>query len=265
MSLVLNTNLSSLNAQRALTGTQNASQTAMQRLSSGLRVNSAKDDAAGLSIGTKMGAQVRGLNQAVRNANDGISMLQVADGTLSTIGDMMLRMRDLAVQAANGTNGAAGDAAYDALSDEYDALATAITDMAAQTKFNGKAVIDADAGTTTLQIGANSSDTYDITTPDAGAYSLGAIATGIDDMDTALDTLNADRASIGVSLNNLDFVVSNLQNSAENTAAAKSRIMDADYSAESANLAKAQVLQQAGIAMVAQANQQPQQILSLLR
>ncbi len=267
MGLVLNTNIASLNTQRAVSKTQGAMGQAMERLSSGLRVNSAKDDAAGLAIGTRMEGQIRGLNVAARNANDGISMIQVADGALSTIGDMMLRMRELAVQATNESNGTTDLAALDA---EYQSLATGIADMATQTKFNGLSVIAGDAGAFALQVGANNGDTFSITTTDASAYTVtGNLSTGaaaaITTLDTAINTLNTDRGAYGAALNTLDFTVKNLQNAAENQSAAKSRIMDADYSAETASLSKAQVLQQAGVAMLAQANQQPQQILSLLR
>jgi flagellin len=276
MGLVLNTNIASLNTQRAVSKTQGTMSQAMERLSSGLRVNSAKDDAAGLAIGTRMEGQIRGLNVAARNANDGISMIQVADGALSTIGDMMLRMRELAVQASNGSYADNGTdlAALDA---EYQSLATGISDMASQTKFNGLAIIAGQAATFSLQVGANNGDTFDITTTDASAYDVKGAAgtntllttagaqTAITDLDTAIDALNTDRGSYGAALNTLDFTVKNLQNAAENQSAAKSRIMDADYSAETAALSKAQVLQQAGVAMLAQANQQPQQILSLLR
>ncbi len=270
MGLVLNTNIASLNTQRAVSKTQGTMSQAMERLSSGLRVNSAKDDAAGLAIGTRMEGQIRGLNVAARNANDGISMIQVADGALSTIGDMMLRMRELAVQASNGSNGTTDLAALDA---EFGQLADSIIDMADQTQFNGLAVIGADAATYSLQIGANSSDTFSITTTaantltyDLTAQDLTSGATAaITALDASISQLNTDRGAYGAALNTLDFTVKNLQNAAENQSAARSRIMDADYSAETAALSKAQVLQQAGVAMLAQANQQPQQILSLLR
>ncbi len=270
MGLVLNTNVASLNTQRAVSKTQNTMSTAMERLSSGLRVNSAKDDAAGLAIGTRMEGQIRGLNVAARNANDGISMIQVADGALSTIGDMMLRMRELAVQAANGSLGTTD---RNALDDEYQSLSDAIGTMADQTKFNGLAIISGDAGGFDLQIGADANETFTITTADAntllatpGDLTSDANAqTAIGALDTALDALNTERGVYGAALNTLDFTVKNLQNAAENQSAARSRIMDADYSAETAALSKAQVLQQAGVAMLAQANQQPQMILSLLR
>lgn len=278
MSLTLNTNLSSLNAQRNLAGTSNMAQTAMQRLSSGMRVNSAKDDAAGLAIGSKMESQVRGFNQAVRNTNDGISMLQTADSSLQTISNIFQRMRELTVQAANATVPAGSEAAT-AITSEYTALSDEVTRIASNTKFNGETILDGTYATgseAAFQVGAddntNTFDQIEVAIGDATAYlTAGATldnSTALAEMtklDTALETLNEDRATIGAALSKFDFTVSNLQAASENQAAARSRIMDADYSQESANLAKSQVLQQAGIAMLAQANQQPQQILSLLR
>lgn len=270
MGLVLNTNLAAINTQKAVSGTQASMSTSMQRLATGLRVNSAKDDAAGLAIGTKMDSQMRGLNVAIRNANDGISMVQVADGALSTIGNVLGRMRELAVQAKNGTFSSTERTALDK---EYQSLATSITNIAGQTKFNGIAVIAGGAATFALQVGANASDTLNVTTTAATGYlatpgditSAANASTAIGALDTAIDSVNTDRASYGAALNTLDFTVTNLQNAAENQAAARSRIMDTDFSAETANLSKSQVLQQAGIAMLAQANQQPQMILSLLK
>ncbi len=270
MALVLNTNMASLNTQRAISSTQGASSTAMQRLSSGLRVNSAKDDAAGLAIATRMDGQVRGLNVAVRNANDGISMLQTADGALQTMGDIFGRMRELAVQASNGSYGTAD---YTLLNTEYTALKGEVDRIASDTKFNGLAVVGGDAATFDYQVGADAGQTISVTTNDQsglgaglGGLTTAALASAeITALDTAIDTINTDRASVGAGLSQLDFTVQNLRTSAENQTAARSRIMDADFSQETANLARSQVLQQAGIAMLAQANQQPQQILSLLR
>jgi flagellin len=268
MSLTINTNLASLNAQRNLSTSQNSLATSMQRLSSGLRVNSAKDDAAGLAIGERMNAQVRGMNVAIRNANDGISLAQTADGALATVSDALQRMRELAVQAANGSN-SAGDLAN--LNTEYQQLSEEITDIAAQTKFNGLAVIDAaDAGAQVFQVGANVGDTLTITTNAVVTVAgdlLSAVNanTAITALDTKLDAINTDRATYGAAMSRFSFAVSNLQVSAENQAAARSRIMDADFAAETANLSRAQILQQAGNAMVAQANQQPQMVMQLLQ
>jgi flagellin len=267
MPQTINTNLSSLNAQRNLSTSQNSLATSMQRLSSGLRVNSAKDDAAGLAIGERMNAQVRGMNVAMRNANDGISLAQTADGALATVSEALQRMRELAVQAANGSNGA-GDLAN--LNAEYQQLSQEVTDIATQTKFNGLAVIDADAGAQVFQVGANVGDTLTITT-NAIVTVLGDLLsaananTAMGDIDTALDTINTDRATYGAAMSRFSFAISNLQIGAENQAAARSRIMDADFAAETANLSRAQILQQAGNAMVAQANQLPQQVMTLLQ
>jgi flagellin len=270
MSLVLNTNLASINAQRSMNSTQSATKTAMERLSSGLRINSAKDDAAGLAIGSKMESQVRGMSAAIRNANDGVSMLQTADGGLQTISDIYQRMRELSTQASTGTYDTSD---YDQLDTEYQQLSSEVTRIAGSTKFNGIAVIGAKAGTFSLQVGANSGETLDVTTGDATGYlatpgdlkSAANAKTAMDALDTAIGSLNTDRAKYGAGLNRLDFTIKNLETSSENQSAARSRIMDADYSQESAVLAKQQVLQQAGLAMLSQANQQPQQILSLLR
>ena len=267
MSMTINTNLASLNAQRNTSTSQGALSTAMQRLSSGLRVNSAKDDAAGLAIGQRMDAQARGMNVAIRNANDGISMAQTADGALATVSDALQRMRELAVQAANGSNGTSDRVNLDA---EYQQLSAEITDIAAQTKFNGTAVIGAGAGAQVFQVGANVGDVLTVTTNAvttvAGNLLTAASAnTAITALDSKLDTVNTDRAAYGAAMNRFGFASSNLQSASENQSAARSRIMDADFAAETANLSRANILQQAGNAMVAQANQQPQQVMALLR
>ena len=267
MSMMINTNLASLNAQRNTSTSQNALSTAMQRLSSGLRVNSAKDDAAGLAIGQRMDAQARGMNVAIRNANDGISMAQTADGALATVSDALQRMRELAVQAANGSNGTSDRINLDA---EYQQLSSEITDIGAQTKFNGTAILAGGAGAQVFQVGANVGDTLTVTTAAvttvAGNLLTAAAAnTAITALDTGLNTVNTDRATYGAAMNRLGFASSNLQSASENQSAARSRIMDADFAAETANLSRANILQQAGNAMVAQANQQPQQVMALLR
>jgi flagellin len=273
MPMTINTNLVSLNAQRNLSTSQSSLATSMQRLSSGLRVNSAKDDAAGLAIAERMGAQVRGMNVAVRNANDAISLAQTAEGALGKVGDMLQRMRELAVQSANATNGASDRANLDA---EYTELAAEIGRTLSTTKFNGIAVL-ATAGSQAFQVGANSGETVDVTTTDmsanaditavtaGGVDTVLAATTALDDIDAALDTLNSERAMYGAVQNRFESIIGVLQVSAENQAAAKSRITDADFAAETANLSRAQILQQAGSAMVAQANQLPQQVLALLR
>ena len=267
MPQTINTNVSSLNAQRNLSTSQTSLATSMQRLSSGLRVNSAKDDAAGLAIAERMNTQVRGMNVAIRNANDGISLSQVADGALATVSDALQRMRELAVQAANGTNGT-GDAAN--LDAEYQQLSLEITRLATQTKFNGKAVLDVDAGTFTFQVGANAGETLDITTNAvttvAGDLTTAANAnTALADIDAKLDVVNTDRATYGAAMSRFEFAISNLRIASENQSAARGRIMDADFATETANLSRTQILQQAGTAMVAQANQLPQNVLKLLQ
>ncbi|UXH79796.1 flagellin [Roseateles amylovorans] len=279
MAQIINTNLQSLNAQRNLAGSQSSLATSMQRLSSGLRVNSAKDDAAGLAIAERMNAQVRGMNVAQRNANDGISLSQTAEGAMSKVGDALQRMRELAVQARNATNTTSD---LDSLGNEYQQLSQEIGRVLGGTTFNGKAILGADAGTQTFQIGANTTanDSVDVITTDltsdatitavtAGtidnASTPATLATVIDNIDAAIKQVSGQRAVLGASQNRFDAIISNLQISVENQTAARSRIMDADFAAETANLSRAQILQQAGNTMVAQANQLPQQVLSLLR
>ena len=274
MPMTINTNLVSLNAQRNLTTSQSSLATSMQRLSSGLRVNSAKDDAAGLAISERMNAQVRGMNVAIRNANDAISMSQTAEGALGKVGDMLQRMRELAVQSANATNGTGDRANLDA---EYQQLGTEVVRTLANTKFNGLAILGADAGAQVFQVGANAGDTVTVTTTQldtaasitnatGGNVTSAALAsTALGNIDTALDAINGARATYGAVQNRFESVIANLQVAAENQAAARSRIMDADFAAETANLSRAQILQQAGNAMVAQANQLPQQVLQLLQ
>ncbi len=287
MPQTINTNLVSLNAQRNLSTSQASLATSMQRLSSGLRVNSAKDDAAGLSIAERMNTQVRGMNVAMRNANDGISLAQVGEGALGKVGDLFQRMRELAVQSANGTNSTADRAS---LNEEFVQLAQEATRTLGGTKFNGQNIL----GTTndaTFQIGANNSTDLDQITVTAFDWSsntnitnlLGtALITGtsaptanitdttgarasLDAIDVAIDTINSQRATFGAIQNRFENVVSNLMVATENQTAARSRIMDADYAAETSALSRSQILQQAGNAMVAQANQLPQQVLSLLK
>jgi flagellin len=267
MSLMINTNVVSLNAQRNLTTSQSSLATSMQRLSSGLRVNSSKDDAAGLAIADRMNAQVRGINVAIRNANDGISLAQTAEGALATVSDALQRMRELAVQAQNGSNGTSDRANLDT---EYQALSQEVTRIAGQTKFNGVAIVGASAGAQTFQVGANNGDTLTITTTTvttvAGDLTTAANAsTAVGALDTALDTISTSRASYGAAMSRFGFAISNLSITGENQSAARGRIMDADFASETANLSRAQILQQAGSAMVAQANQLSNNVMSLLR
>jgi flagellin len=281
MSQTINTNIVSLNAQRNLNMSQSSLATSMQRLSSGLRINSAKDDAAGLAIAERMNAQVRGMNVAVRNANDGISLAQTGEGALSKVGDSLQRMRELAVQSRNATN---SDSDKDSLNKEFAQLQSEISRVLGGTTFNGKHILGSDATTLVFQVGANTTadDTISVDTSDMTANSditavtgtsavidstatAGAIATVIDNIDTALDTVNNTRATFGATQSRFDAVIANLQQGAEAQSAARSRIMDADFAAETSNLSRSQILQQAGNAMVAQANQLPQQVLALLR
>jgi flagellin len=267
MPMTINTNVSSLNAQRNLNGSQMSLSTSMQRLSSGLRINSAKDDAAGLAIAERMNAQIKGTNVAIRNANDGISLAQTAEGALATVTDSLQRMRELAVQAQNGSNSTSDRANLDT---EYQQLSSEITRIASQTKFNGIAVVGAGAGAQVFQVGANNGDTLTITTTAvttvAGGLTTSALAsTAVAALDTALDTITSNRANYGAAMSRFGLAISNLSITSENQSAARGRIMDADFATETANLSRSQILQQAGTAMVAQANQLPQQVLSLLR
>jgi flagellin len=283
MPQTINTNIASLNAQRNLNSSQSSLGVSMQRLSSGLRVNSAKDDAAGLAIAERMNSQVRGMNVAIRNANDGISLAQTAEGALGKMADTLQRMRELAVQARNATNTSADRVS---LGQEFRELANEINRVIGGTTFNGKTILaGADSGTQTFQVGPNTTpnDTIDVFTSDLTADTTiiavtdpaqstindtsdaTTLKTVIDNIDAAINTVSSQRAVLGASQNRFEAVIANLQISVENQSAARSRIMDADYAAETSSLSRAQILQQAGNAMVAQANQLPQQVLSLLR
>jgi flagellin len=267
MPMTINTNVSSLNAQRNSSTSQTSLSTSLERLSSGLRINSSRDDAAGLAIADRMNAQIRGINVAIRNANDGISLAQTAEGALSTVTDVLQRMRELAVQAQNGSNGTSDRTN---LNTEYQQLSQEITRIAGQTKFNGTAIVGSGAGANVFQVGANNCDTLTITTSQVNTVagdltSVTNASTAVSAIDTALDTITTNRATYGAAMNRFQFAISNLQITGENQAAARGRIMDADFAQETANLSRAQILQQAGTAMVAQANQLPQQVLSLLR
>ena len=270
---IINTNLSSLNAQRNLTKSNTELSTSMQRLSSGLRVNSSKDDAAGMSIATKMDSQIRGMTQATRNANDGISMIQTADGALSNISDALQRMRELAVQGANETN---GSTEWANINSEISTLNTEIARIASDTKFNGVALLGSTSAVKQIQVGADSGQKIDVTFGANTAYaavsassisvgSAAGAATAIKNIDDALAALNTERASLGTAQNRMGYAISNLATSVENQSAAKSRITDTDYAAETSKLSRAQILQQAGTAMLAQANSAPNSVMSLLR
>ncbi len=287
MPQTINTNLISLNAQRNLSMSQSQLGTAMQRLSSGMRVNSAKDDAAGLAIAERMNTQVKGMTVAMRNANDGISLAQVGEGALGSVSSLFQRMRELAVQSANGTNSASDRVS---LNQEFIQLAQEATRTLGGTQFNGQNIL-ASTSDAMFQIGANSSSDVDRLTVKAFNWSadtsinaiLGtAVISGTDaptlqvtdtaaaqaaiaSIDVAIDAINSQRATFGAVQNRFENVVNNMQTAVENQAAARSRIMDADYAAETSALSRANILQQAGNAMVAQANQLPQQVLSLLK
>ena len=274
MALSINTNAVSLNAQRNLSMSAASLSTSMQRLSSGLRVNSAKDDAAGLAIAERMNAQVRGNTVGIRNANDAISLSQTAEGAIGKVGDMLQRMRELAVQSANATNGTSDRANLDK---EFQQLGLEIGRTLTTTRFNGQSIIGADAGAQQFQVGANATDTVTVTTQnlatnaDVTAVTGGNVTsaanatTSLTAIDTALATVNGERALYGAVQNRFETIISTLQVSTENEAAARGRIMDADFATETANLSRSQILQQAGTAMVAQANQLPQMVLSLIR
>jgi len=301
MSLVINTNVASLNAQRSLASSGTELKTAMERLSSGKQINSAADDAAGFAIAERMTAQIRGLNMATKNANDGLSMIATVENATNDVTDMLHRIRELAVQAANDTNSST-DRGY--LQNEVDSLLNEINRVAAQTVYNGAVVLDGSrdgsgsGAAQQIQVGTDSGQTisFDISAIDTDTLSLTtsmftqstssaapvatdvtgqtgtiSVATASDAAATltavtaAIETVAGGRASLGAVANRLEYTVSNLMNVAEYTTAARSRIEDADFAAESARLAKAQVLQQTGTAMLAQANASQQLALSLFR
>jgi len=280
MALTVNTNLFSLNAQRNLQKSQSDLGTSLQRLSTGLRINSAKDDAAGLFVAEKVTADIRGLNQSVRNAADGISLGQTAEGSLGQISQSLQRIREIAVQSANATvQDRTG------LQKEVDQLTQEISRIVQTTEFNGTSLL---SGTTSLvfQVGQDGTATNQISISTANlassttvvAYNSSLTATGTVDvssqatasaaltsLDTSIDTISQNRATFGAVQNRFEAVISNLQNYSENLSATRSRIQDADFAQETANLTRAQILQQAGVSILAQANTQPQAALSLLQ
>ena len=283
MAQVINTNVMSLNSQRVLMNSQSSMATSLERLSSGLRINRAKDDAAGLAISQRFTSQIRGLEQANRNANDGISLLQTAEGALDEVANMLQRMRELGVQAMNGTVSASD---RNSLNDEYSELKAEIDRIFDSTEFNGTNLL----GTTnsvTMQVGFKAGGSYQIkistfnmasrtyagggvsfviNTVAANAISAASKASGmISKLDAAINNISAKRADFGAKQNRLEATVRNNANVIENQSAARSRVMDADFAAETANLTRSQILQQAGTAMLAQANALPQNVLSLLR
>ena len=274
MSTIVNTNVASLTAQRSLAKSSGELATALQRLSSGLRINSAKDDAAGLAISERLTTQVRGYNQAIRNAGDGISLAQTAEGGMEAITNSMQRMRELAVQAANYSNTTADRTA---INSEFAQLKTEIDRVSAQTKFNTRGLLDGTFTAAAFQVGANSGEVISVDAiTNMGATALGLTAaidvttaanasTAIGAIDTALTTVTSARANLGASINRFEQTVSNLRVTVENLSAARSRIQDADFAAETAALTRVQILQQSGMAVLSQANAIPQGVLSLLR
>ncbi|WP_426104638.1 flagellin [Massilia sp. TSP1-1-2] len=307
MAAFINTNTASMNAQRNLNASQSSLTTSLQRLSSGMRINSAKDDAAGLAIADRMTSQIRGNTVAMRNANDGISLAQTAEGSLGKIGENLQRMRELAVQSMNSTNSTDDKAALD---QEFGELASEVTRIAGGSDFNGTKILGAGATSAgfTFQVGAGTSanDSITVKTKDMTANQNmvrvvgGSLTVNVDDaattnidetnatavpvygrqvitgtatatkdvvnkIDEALKTVNKERATYGATQNRFESVVSNLQISIESQSASRSRIMDTDFAAETASLTRGQILQQAGTAMLAQANSLPNGVLSLLR
>ena len=280
---VINTNVSALYSQNAMKINSRAMSTAMEQLSTGSRVNSAKDDAAGLAIGQNMTAQIRGLNQAVRNANDGINMLQTAEGALVEQSNMLQRMRELAVQASNGTYSSAQRGYLDT---EFTALINQIDSIASTTTWNGQYVLtgsgfNGPSSTTTgsgmfeFQVGQSSGQTITVTISGMSSSALGISVLGVSTasdasgalatIDDALDTINNTRATLGANINRLTYAADNLTNISANVTASRSSIMDTDYATASTQLSKTQIIQQASTAMLAQANQQPQSVLALLK
>ena len=276
---VINTNTSALRAANASTSANKALGTAMERLSTGKRINSAKDDAAGLAIATSMTSQVRGMNQAIRNSNDGISLAQTAEGAMSEVANMLQRIRELAVQSGSGTYQDATDRAY--MQAEVNELTAQIGQVITNTTFNGVALFDGTTATVTIQTGSNDSDTVDLTMVDLTTLAANGGAAGSYDVSTAtaanalldpaagisaeLDAISNARATLGAGQSRLESVVNNLSNNVTNLSDARSRIEDTDYSSETTALAKAQILNQASTAMLAQANQSQQGVMNLLR
>ncbi len=275
MALTVNTNVASLNAQRNLSTTQLSLNKSLQRLSSGLRINSAADDAAGLAISEGMKAQIRSMNQAVRNANDGVSLVQTAEGALNEVSNILGRMRELTTQAATGT---VANSQRSYIASEYAQLGQEITRIASATNFNGIKLTGAAATSIKIQVGTGNAgfDTIAVALKAMNASALGvkSVYTGataasaqgfLSKIDSAISKVSAQRANLGASQNRFQSVINNLQVASENASAAQSRIADADIASETANMTRANILVQAGTAILAQANQAPQAALSLLR
>ena len=279
---VINTNNAATLTANALTKNERAMSQAMERLSTGVRINSAGDDAAGLAISSRMTSQINGLNQAVRNANDAISMVQTADGAMVEMTNMLQRMRELAVQGTSGTNSSTD---VTALNTEFTAIRDEIFRVVEATQWNGVNLLDGDVdgsvndAAVAFQVGANASQVINVdfgdfeTAVDWGSNFTSSLAmasssaanTAIGYIDTALTALNTQRATFGATINRLEYAADNLANVSQNTSASRSRILDADYASETTELARTQIIQQAGTAMLSQANQQAQSVLALLK
>jgi flagellin len=283
MSLRVNTNVTAFNAYRNLSATDSAVSSSLQKLSSGSRINSAADDASGLVISQNIKAQIGGIGQAVSNAQDGISVVQTAEGALTEVASMLQRMRDLSVQAANsGANGGYSGTAVAAANAEVAQLQAAIDQISSTTQFNGTHLLDGTAGTLTFQVGANSGETLAVSLKSMDSASLGtttgtnvgaidltssasAASDAIKTLDAAISDVSTFRGTLGATQNRLQHVVANLSVTQENLSASESRIADTDMASEMTNFSKQQILMQAGTSMLAQANSAPQAVLSLLR
>jgi len=277
---VINTNVSALNAQAALAKNSRAMSSAMEQLSTGSRINSAKDDAAGMAIGTSMTSQIRGLNQAVRNGNDGVWLLRTAFRALTEPNDMLQRMRVLAVQSASGTYSTT-QRSY--LATEFNALGSQIESIASQTTWNGYTILTGTDGASSngsysFQAGQTSGQTISVTvgamtlsglgitaSTNSGVSTAASASATLAYIDSAISTVNSQRATIGAGINRMTYAADNMTNIAANVSASRSTILDTDYATASTNLSKAQIIQQASTAMLAQANQQPQTVLALLK
>jgi flagellin len=274
MAMIINTNISAIAAQNSLRSSSLNQQTSMERLSSGMRINNAKDDAAGLAISSRMTAAIRGMDAAVRNANDGISATQTAEGSLAAIQDSLQRIRELAVQSANDTNGSTDHTSLDT---EAQALIKEIDRVVKVTKFNNNALIDGSYTGMSIQVGS-SNTTDDVITLDIGNAATTALSisdikltstaesfTALGALDSAIDSVTTMRSKMGAFQNQFNAAIANLSNTSMNLQASRSRILDTDYAKETTNLARAQIIQQAATAMLAQANQSSQTVLALLK
>jgi flagellin len=274
MGMVINTNNSALNAVNSLTRTNQSMQTSMERLTSGLKINHASDDAAGLAVVTGMTSQINGIAKAAQNANDGTSLIQTMDSATDNVVNMFQRMRDLSIQSLNGTYTAGNRTDMDA---EFQQLKTEIDRVGKTTNFNGNNLLDGTAANAVFQVGPNGGANNKISVALMNVQTAGlpitadtvltqaAASTALTNISTTLGTLQTNKAKWGAVINRLNYTTDNLMSMSSNLSASRSRIQDADYSKESANMARTQVLQQAGMAMLSQANQQSQSILSLLK